>query len=283
MTKTQVARTRTIKLLVTFVAFLVALAFLLPIIWMVGNAVRPQENIFKYLSPLSVRAFIPFELTIENFVTLFAGFFLRNIYNSLVVAVGTIAIGVLLSATAAYALSALRFRYRELVFAAVVVSFMIPFEAVAIPLLDLFQRWGLRNSYIGLILPGVANGLAIFLLRQFFLGIPRDLLDASRVDGAGHWTIFSIVYAPLSKPAMIGAGLMLFIWQWQAYIWPLLIVSEPELDVASVALAKYMGQFEYNFSVMFAGAFVLSLIPALILLPLQKYITQSVSHTGLKE
>lgn len=283
MSRRPILSVRIKKALVTFVAFAVSAAFLIPIVWMIGNAIRPQENIFRYLSPLSIRAFIPVDLTIENFVTLFTGFFLRNVYNSLVVAFGTIALGVLLSATAAYALSALRFRYRELVFAAVVVSFMIPFEAVAIPLLDLFDRWGLRNSYIGLILPGIANGLAIFLLRQFFLGIPRDLLEASLVDGAGHWTIFSLVYVPLSKPALIGAGLMLFIWQWQAYIWPLLNVSEPELDVASVALAKYMGQFEYNFSVMFAGAFVLSLIPALILLPLQKYLTQSVSRTGLKE
>ena len=273
----------TLRIVLTVVAALIAFLFALPIIWMVASALRPPAAIFQYLYPFSIHAFVPKEFTLSNYVSLLSGVFLRNMMNSLVVAFGTIALGTTVCATAAYALSALRFPLREPVFAIVVVSFMVPFEAVAIPLSSLFKQWHLEDSYLGLILPGIANGLAIFLLRQFFLAVPKELLDASQIDGARHWTIFSRIYIPLSKAAIISASLMLFIWQWQAYLWPLLVVTQQQFDTAPVALARYIQQYDYNFGVMFAGAFLLSVIPAAIMLPLQKYLTTSVSRTGIKE
>ncbi|NJL54476.1 carbohydrate ABC transporter permease [bacterium] len=271
------------KLALTVLAAGLAALFLLPLLWMLGSALRPSEDIFRYLSPFSVRAFVPTEYTLKNFDQLLSGSFPEAVLNSLIVAGSTVLIGLLLSASAAFGLSALEFPGRELLFSVVVISFLIPFEGVAIPLSDLFRIWGLENSYPGLVLPGVANGLAIFLLRQFFLGIPRDLKDAARVDGASWWRIFWGIYVPLSRPALIGAGLILFIWQWQAYLWPLIIISDPALDVAPVALAKFLGQFDFNFGQMFAGSVIIALIPMLILLPLQRYFTQSISVSGLKE
>jgi len=189
----------------------------------------------------------------------------------------------LISSAAAFGLSAIEFRGREVVFAIVVISFMVPFEVISIPLAQIVRENRLNNSFVSLILPGVANGLAIFLLRQFFLGIPRELIQAAQVDGAGWWKIFYGIFLPLSKPALIGAGLILFIWQWQSYLWPLMIISDNSMDVAPVALAKYMGQFDFDFGQMFAGAVILSLIPTLILLPLQRYFTQSITLSGIKE
>jgi putative chitobiose transport system permease protein len=207
----------------------------------------------------------------------------RTVFNSIFVTALTVVFGLMVSATAAFALSVLHFPLRSAVFAVVVISFMIPFDAIAIPLADTFRVVGLQNTYAGLVLPAIANGLAIFVLRQFFLGIPKEMVEAARVDGANWWTIFSRIYVPLSKPALISAGLLLFVGQWQAYLWPLLIVTEPSMQVAPVALAQFVGQYQSNFGTMFAGATIVSLIPAVILLSLQPYFVRSVSSQGLKE
>lgn len=282
MEKRQVDLTK--RVLLTIIAVLIALMFALPIIWMLSSSLRPQENIFKYMFPLSLKAFLPIEkLTFENFHSLFQDLFPRTVLNSIIVASATVIFGVLLSAAAAFSLSALNFRFREPIFYIIVVSFMIPFEAIAVPLSELFREWGLMNTYAGLILPGLANGLAIFLLRQFFLGIPKELKEAALADGASLWNIFWRIYLPISVPALIGAGLLLFIWQWQAYLWPLLIISKQTMHVAPVELAHYMGQYYFDFGIMFAGTVIVGIIPIFVLLPLQRYLVQSIALSGIKE
>ena len=285
---TTMDRKRTFKIsisqvILTAVAAVVALLFFLPFAWMVTSAVRPGEEIFRFLSPLSVYSLIPKTLTAENFARLLSGEVGRTVFNSIFVTALTVVFGLMVSATAAFALSVLQFPLRSAVFAVVVISFMIPFDAIAIPFADTFRLVGLQNTYAGLVLPAIANGLAIFVLRQFFLGIPKEMVEAARVDGANWWTIFSRIYVPLSKPALISAGLLLFVGQWQAYLWPLLIVTEPSMQVAPVALAQFVGRYQSNFGTMFAGATIVSLIPAVILLSLQPYFVRSVSSQGLKE
>jgi putative chitobiose transport system permease protein len=272
-----------LRVVLSAVAAAVALLFFLPFAWMVASAVRPGEEIFQFLSPLSVYSLIPKTLTAENFARLLGGELGRTVFNSIFVTAVTVIFGLMVSATAAFALSALRFPFRSTVFAVVVISFMIPFDAIAIPLADTFRALGLQNTYAGLILPAIADGLAIFVLRQFFLGIPTEMKEAARIDGASWWLIFWRIYVPLSKPALIAAGLLLFLGQWQAYLWPLLIVTDPSMQMAPVALAQFVGQYQFNFGPMFAGATIVSLIPAAILLSLQPYFVGSVSSQGLKE
>lgn len=269
--------------LLTPLAGLAALAFALPFVWLIGSALRPTADIFRFLSPLTLAALVPPTWSLESFRTLLAGPFPRSVLNLLVVAGATVIAGGLVCAMAAFGLSVPRYRGREALFALVVVSFLVPFEAIAVPLSELFRSWHLDNSYAGLVLPGIGNGLAIFLLRQFFLGIPSELREAAVVDGAGWWTIFWGIYLRLSAPALVAAGLILFVFQWQAYLWPLLIVSHPELDVAPVALAKALGQFDFDFGQIFAGAAIIAAIPVAILLPLQRFFTQSVARSGLKD
>jgi ABC-type glycerol-3-phosphate transport system permease component len=129
----------------------------------------------------------------------------------------------------------------------------------------------------------VGNGLAIFLLRQFFLGIPRELSEAALVDGMGWFGVFWRIYLPLSVPALISAGLIMFIFQWQAYLWPLLIAPANEYKVAAVAIAQFASAYDVNFGVIFAGAAFVSLIPMLVLVSFQRYFTTSVAATGGKE
>ncbi len=261
---------------------LIALLFALPLWWTLISALRPQGETFRTLSPVSVWTVLPRDFTLGNFTRLFEGDFDRAILNSIIVTAVTLVIGLAICSTAAFALAVLRFPGRGVVFAVMVVSFLIPFDAIAIPLAAIFRDVHLESSYMGLILPGVGNGFAVFLLRGFFMGIPRELSEAARVDGLGWWGIFLRIYLPLSKPALIGAGLILFVFQWQAYLWPLLIAPDPEMKVAPVAIAQFSTQQGVDFGRIFAGATLTAIVPLLVLLFFQKYFTQSLSATGGK-
>lgn len=261
---------------------LIAVLFLLPLWWAAASALRPQRETFETISPVSFWTLVPRNLTFDNFARLFDTDFGRAMLNSTIVTAGTLVGGLAICATAAFALAVLHFPGRAVIFAVMVVSFLIPFDAIAIPLMTVFRGVGLENSYLALILPGIGNGFAVFLLRGFFLGIPADLAEAARVDGLGWWGVFWRIYLPLSRPALIGAGLILFVFQWQAYLWPLLIAPDPEMKVAPVAIAQFAGQQGVDFGAIFAGAVMTAVVPLLVLLFFQRYFTQSVSASGVK-
>jgi ABC-type glycerol-3-phosphate transport system permease component len=273
---------RTRVILTALLGGVVALVFVLPLWWTVASALRPQDETFRTLSPVSLWTVIPREFTFSNFTRLGEGNFDLAMVNSLLVTVATLVLGLAICATAAFALAVLDFPGRTALFALMVVSFLIPFDAIAIPLTNIFREAGLQNSYLALILPGVGNGFAVFLLRGFFMGIPEDLSEAARLDGLGWWGIFWRIYLPLSRPALIGAGLILFVFQWQAYLWPLLIAPDASKRVAPVAIAQFASEHGVDFGAIFAGAVVTALIPLLVLLFFQRYFTQSVAGTGVK-
>ncbi|MFE7707870.1 carbohydrate ABC transporter permease [Streptomyces sp. NPDC057486] len=263
-------------------AVVMGVLFALPLLWVLAGSLRPGDKVLAGLDRVSWHSLVPTDATLHNYVTLFQGDFGRAVLNSIGVAAATVLLGLVLSAMAAFALSVFRFRGRGLVFAVILLSFMIPFDAIAIPLSDIFRDWGLQNTYAGLILPGIGNGLAIFLLRQFFLAIPRELVEAARMDGLSWWGVFTKIYVPLSRPALIGAGLTLFTFQWQSYMWPLLVGTEPDKQLGPIALGTLQGQMVVDYGQVFAAAVVLTVIPLLVLLRLQRYFTQSIAGSGLK-
>jgi len=259
------------------------LLFFLPLWWVTVSAVRPQEEIFAFLSPLSPWTLWPRNVTLAHVVELWSGPFARAIFNSMYVTVVTVVIGLVISAKAGFALAVLPFRFREGVFVVIVVSFLIPFDAIALPLFGIMRGYGLQNTYTGLILPGIGNGLAVFLLRQFFLGIPRELREAAMIDGMGWFGIFWRIYVPLSVPALISAGLILFVFQWQAYLWPLIIAPAPDYKVAAVAIAQFSDFYGTNYSLIFAGSFFVSIIPMLVLVVFQRFFAASIATSGSKD
>jgi ABC-type glycerol-3-phosphate transport system permease component len=264
------------------VGAVLAVLFVLPLWWTVASALRPQRETFATIFPVSWWTLIPRHLTFGNFGRLFDEGFGRAMVNSLIVTVGTLVIGLVICSAAAFALAVLRFPGRTVVFAVMVVSFLIPFDAIAIPLMSIFRDANLANSYAALILPGIGNGFAVFLLRGFFLGIPYELAEAGRADGLGWWGVYWRIYLPLSRPALIGAGLILFVFQWQAYLWPLLIAPDPAMKVAPVAIAQFAGQQGVDFGAIFAGAAMTAVVPLVVLLVFQRYFTQSVTGSGVK-
>jgi putative chitobiose transport system permease protein len=254
-----------------------------PLYWALMSALRPSEDIFRMLSPLSIWAFVPNRVTLQNVLGIWSGPFALAMLNSLLVTALTVAGGLVICAMAAFALARLRVPFAGMIFSLVVVSFLVPFDAISIPLATLFREFGLQNSYLGLILPGLGNGFAVFLLRQFFLAIPKELSEAARMDGLGWFGIFLRIYLPLSKPALVGAGLILFIFQWQAFLWPLLIAPDPSYKVAAVAIADLSGQFATDYGMTFAAAVFVAVVPLVILLLFQRNFSGSISATGGKE
>lgn len=269
-------------ILATLLAAILGVAAILPLWWALASALRPDAEIFKYLQPLSLWTFVPRTLTFANFVGLWKSAFARAMINSLIVSTATVVIGLLLCALAAFALARLQFPLKRILFSIIVVSFLVPFDAISIPLASFFRDLGLQNTYTGLVLPGIGNGFAVFLLRQFFLGIPQELSEAGRMDGLGWFGVFFRIYLPLSQPALIAAGLILFVFQWQSYLWPLLIAPDPDYKVASVAIGEFVGQFNVAYGSMFGAAVFVSLIPLAILLVFQRYFVASFSSSGLK-
>ena len=269
--------------LLTALAVAISLLFLLPVLWLLASTFRTSEETSASSSPLSWWVLWPREFTLVNIQSAVNSGFVTALGNSLFVATVTVIIGLAICAMAAFALAVIPFRGRSAIFSIMVLSFLVPFEAIAIPLSRTFGDWGLQNTLVALILPGLGNGLAVFTLRQFFMGIPNSLSQAAHLDGAGWFRIFWSVYLPLTRPALIGAGLILFLFQWQAYLWPILVTHSPDLDLAPVAISRSFGALTSDYGQVFAETTVLALIPAVVLLVLQRYFVASVAISGSKE
>lgn len=267
----------------SLVGILTGLMFIFPLYWALMSSLRPDAEILRFLSPLRLETFVPTTLSLENYGEVFASKFGHALWNSIFVSLATIVLGLAVCAPAAFALAKLDLPGASAVFAVLVLSFLIPFDVTAIPLSTTFRSIGLQNTYWGIILPAVGNGLVVFLLRQFFLSIPPDLSDAAQIDGASWLRIFFQIYLPLSRPALISASVILFTSQWQGYLWPLLIAPDPDYEVAAVAIAQFAEEHAVDLGAMFAGTMVVSAIPLVALIFLQRYFTASVASAGGKE
>ena len=162
--------------------------------------------------------------------------------------------GLVVNSLAGFAFAVLRFPGRNALFGITVLTFLVPFEAISIPLYTVVRSLGWLDTYMALIVPGVANGIVIFLFRQFFSQVPRELVDAARIDGASWLTIFVRIYLPLSKPVIISAALLIFLFQWEAFLWPLISTRSEGLKVIQVALAGFEERYQTLWNELFAAA-----------------------------
>jgi multiple sugar transport system permease protein/putative chitobiose transport system permease protein len=274
-----IARRILLHLLYVFVGLLV----MGPLLWALASSLRPRDEIFRYLMPFSVKALYPTTLTLEAYRAIFFDRdFGRAVLNTGFVAIATVVGGVLVAALAGFAFARLEFPGKRALFVLTVVTFLVPFEAIAIPLYELIQGLGWVDSYAALIVPGVANGIAIFLFRQAFAEIPNDLVDAARLDGASWLGILFHIFLPLTKPVIVGASLLLFLFQWESFLWPLIAVRDQRYKVVQVALSDFQLQYQTLWEQLFAASIVAAVIPLLLLLPFQRYFVRSVIGSGLK-
>ena len=260
-----------------------SLLFLIPLLWALVSSLRPNDDIFRYTMPFSVKALYPTTFTFEAYTTIFMDKgYGTTVLNTLFVSFMTVIGGIVVAACAGFAFAKFEFPGKNFLFVATVITFMVPFEAIAIPLYDLVRQLGWLDTYRALIVPGIANGISIFLFRQFFAEIPTELVDAARLDGAGWVRILVEIFLPLSKPVLIGASLLLFLFQWESFLWPLIAVRSEQYKVVQVALSDFQLQYQTLWNELFAASLVAAAIPLLLLLPFQRYYVQSVAGTGIK-
>jgi multiple sugar transport system permease protein len=223
------------------------------------------------------------EFTLANYQEAWArGNFLLAFANSTLVALAVTGFQILTSALAGYALARLQFRGRQAVLLIVLMSLIIPFQLLVIPIF-LVLKWGnLINTYAALILPTAVNGFGIFLLRQYFLTIPVELEEAATLDGANRWQILWQVILPCARPALVTLFLFTFIGEWNDLFKPLVFTTRPELQTVQLALAEFQEQFTSNWSLMMA-AVVISTIPVVVLFLLgQRQFIRGIAATGIK-
>jgi len=262
-----------------------ALLWLLPIVWVVVTSVKITADIVK-LPP----EWLPWPITTEHYrEVLFSSSRTARIgrafLNSLVIAGGTVVIVVATSAMAAYPLARMRFAGRDLVFALLVGSLMIPNAVVLVPQYVLVQRLGWLSTFPGLIVPEAATTFAfgVFLLRQFFLTMPTELEDAARIDGASAWQVFTRVVLPLSQPVLAALAIFAFRSAWNDFLWPLIAVNRPEMFPLPVALALLRSAYSSeSYGPIMAGA-ALSALPLLVVFVVaNRRIVEGVRLSGLK-
>jgi multiple sugar transport system permease protein len=272
------------RLLVHAGYLFVCIVFILPLWWALASSLRPLDDIFKYISPFSWKAFVPDKISFAAYATIFAqkGYGMA-VFNSLLVAGATVLLGLLINGFAGYAFAVLRFPGRNVLFFLIVLTFLVPFEAIAIPLYTVVRSIGWLDTYQGLIGPGVANGIVIFLFRQFFAQIPRELAESARLEGAGWLTILFRIYLPLSKPVVISAALLIFLFQWESFLWPLIATRSENLKVIQVALAGFQERYVTLWNELFAAAIVAAAIPLILILPLQRFYVQGVTAAATKD
>ena len=280
----QVLRRRGEQLLVYTLLVLVALLALLPLMWAFAASFTPNAKVFDYAFPFSLRALFPVEFTLEAYEAIFARGFGDALKNSFWLSGVTVVLGGTVNALAGFAFARFEFRGKRFLFLTVILlPFLVPVDLTAIPRFILVNTLDWRNTWQALIVPGLGNSLAIFLFRQFFEEIPQDLIDAARVDGASWLRLFFNVVLPLSRPVLITAALFLFLQQWDAYFWPLLVAPRPELRLVQVAISTAVEEHRTRWNEQLAGSMLAAIVPILLLLPFQRYYIQAVTSSGLKD
>jgi len=260
----------------------IALVFVVPLLWLLMDSLRPTPEIFRDVSPLSWHTFWPETFTLDGYTRLLSGPFTRALANSIILAVSTAVGGVLVNALAAYPFARLQFPGRDILFGLFLVTLMIPFEVTVVPLFVMMKSLGWIDTYQGLILPGIVNPFAVFLLRQFFLEIPKEIEDASRIDGCSRVGTFWHVVLPMSVPAVITVALISFQAGWDAFLWPLVVTNSETLRVAQVSVATLIGGDVVNWDQVFTASAVLALPSLVLFLVFQRFYVRGGALTGLK-
>jgi multiple sugar transport system permease protein len=255
------------------------LVTMVPFLWMLVGSLKTQAELLQ-----QPPTFVPENATAANYERLWERLdFPRFFWNSTFIALMITLSNLLFCSMVGYALAKLRFAGRNALFVLVLGTLLVPGAVTLVPLFVLISKLGMVDTYWAVILPAAAGPLGVFLMRQFMLGIPDDLLEAARVDGAREFTVFWKVVLPLSTPALAALAIVTFLPAWNALLWPLVVLTSQENFTLPVALAIFArGQFQADYGLLMAGSVVLVLPVIIVFLLLQKRFTQSVTMTGIK-
>jgi multiple sugar transport system permease protein len=272
-------RRRRSALIVYPLLLVVIFIALLPFYWMIASSFKTPANIFSY--PLQ---WIPNPINWQSYPTAWASQnFTLYFLNSAIIAIAITIGNLLFASLAGYSLAKFRYKGRNLLFLLILSTMMLPLEVTMVPLFLLIKQLNWQNSYQGLIVPFLVEGFGVFLMRQYLLGIPKDLIEAARMDGASELRIFAQIVMPLCKPALAALGVFTFREAWDMYIWPLIIVSKDSLRTLPLGISLFMGENGTNWDQLMAVAAIGTLPMILLFFFLQRSFIQGIAITGLKE
>ena len=254
-----------------------ALIMLFPFAWMVATSLTNESQLF------GTPRLIPDPIDTTAYRRVADTFPLwRWMANSIGIAVVSTALQVITSAMAAYAFARFEFRGKHLLFGVYLATLMIPLQVLIVPLFIEVSRLGLQDTYVALLLPLIASPFGVFLLRQFFLGLPPEIEEAARIDGAGHWQVFTRIVLPMSKPAIATLVVFAFMAAWNSFLWPLVVINSEQLMTLPLGLSQLHGRFATEWNLVMAGS-TISVLPIVALyLFTQRYVIQGVALSGLK-
>ncbi|NOU96308.1 ABC transporter permease subunit [Paenibacillus sp. LMG 31456] len=259
-------------------AFILALCFLIPVVWMLFVSVKTEGTPIKTLTDW----FLP-PYTFENYAHVLGKTkMLRWMGNSLFIALVKTVLTVLFTSLAAFAISKINFYYKQAIFLFFVAGLMIPGEATIIPLYAVIKDMDLLDSYLGIILPGIAAPLGVIILKSYFDGVPKEVIESAEMDGCGLFRIYSTIVIPLAKPALASIAIFTFIGSWNNFLWPYLSITSEELYTLPVGIPTLLSNYTMDYvTPMTVNA--LASIPVIItFIIFEKQIVKGISFTGIK-
>lgn len=260
------------------IAVTAALAMLLPFLWMVLTSFKLRGEIVSFPP-----TFLPKTWTLVNYADAANRLDIARLYlNTGYVAILKTALHLYLSLLLGYVFGKLEFKGKELIFYFILATMILPFEVYMIPLYRMMVGMKIGDSHLALVVPMLFSAYAVFMMRQFMFTIPTDLVDAARSDGAGEWYIVNRIILPLCKPILATLGSFYFMWNWNDFIWPLIVITTPSKQMLPVALSGFVAEHGLNYGLIMAGA-TISVVPVLLVfIVFQRHVVEGIALTGLK-
>jgi multiple sugar transport system permease protein len=269
-------RLHMVRLVLYVVSSALAFMTVAPLFYMVSMSLKQTNEVFG-------TNLVPHHPTFGNFVYVFTQVdFIRFLWNTFFVSAVVTFIALIFHSMAGYALARLRFPGRDAIFLAMFATFLISQPVIIVPLFILARTLHLLDSYAGLIVPSIFNAFGIFLLRQFYLGVPRELEEAALIDGASYFRIWRSIILPLSRPIMSALAILFFLANWNSFLWPLTIISNQDLWMVQVAIASFREQYNGSWNYIMAASTVVALPTIVMFVIFQKRIVESIKTSGVK-
>jgi multiple sugar transport system permease protein len=269
-------RLQPVRLALYVVASLLSIMTVAPLFYMVSMSLKETNEVFG-------TNLVPHHPTFDNFVYVFTKVdFVRYLWNTFFVSAVVTVVALTFHSMAGYALARLRFPGRDAIFLSMFATFLISQPVIIVPLFILARTLQLLDSYAGLIVPSIFNAFGIFLLRQFYLAVPRELEEAALIDGAGYFRIWRSIILPLSRPILSALAILFFLANWNSFLWPLTITSNQDLWMVQVAIASFRQQYDGSWNYIMAASTVVALPTIVMFVIFQKRIIESIKTSGIK-
>lgn len=265
-----------VRLVWMMVALILALMTIFPLIWMVSIAFKAPTEVFQpHLFPKAPK--------LDNILYVLTEVpFVRYMLNSFFVSTVVTIVALFFHTMAGYALARLRFPGRETLFILMFSTFLVSLPVIIVPLFIEVRAIGMLNSYSGLIIPSIFNAFGIFLLRQFYLSIPRELEEAALLDGCGYWRIYRSIILPLSRPIVAALAILFFLANWNSFLWPLTVTSDDKLWMVQVGIANFHNQYAASWNYIMAASVIVAAPMLVVFVVFQRQIMESIKTSGLK-